>query len=43
MGPMVMHMLFRPALSTVAVVELPDLDTVCTELAGNFVRAMAAD
>jgi hypothetical protein len=25
------------------VVELPDLDTVCTELAGNFVRAMAAD
>jgi AcrR family transcriptional regulator len=43
MGPMVMHMLFRPALSTVAVVELPDLDTVCTELAVNFVRAMAAD
>jgi AcrR family transcriptional regulator len=43
MGPMVMHMLFRPALSTVAVVELPDLDTVCTELAANFVRAVAAD
>ncbi len=43
MGPMVMHMLFRPALSTVAVVEMPDLDTVCTELAGNFVRAMAVD
>jgi AcrR family transcriptional regulator len=41
MGPMVMHMLARPALSTVAVVELPDLDTVCTVLAANFVRAMA--
>lgn len=43
MGPMVMHMLFRPALSTVAVVEMPDLHTVCTQFAGNFVRAMAVD
>jgi AcrR family transcriptional regulator len=43
MGPMVMHMLVRPALATVAVVELPDMDTVCTELAANFVRAMATD
>ena len=43
MGPMVMHMLFRPALDTLAVVELPDLDTTCTELAANFVRAVAAD
>ena len=43
MGPMVLHMLVRPALATVAVVELPDMDTVCTELAANFVRAMATD
>jgi len=43
MGPMVVHMLFRPALSTVAVVEMPDLETVCTELVGNFMRAMAVD
>ena len=43
MGPMVMHMLFRPALDTLAVVELPDLDTTCTELAANFVRALATD
>jgi AcrR family transcriptional regulator len=41
MGPMVLHMLFRPALATVAVVELPDLDTACAELATNFLRAMA--
>jgi AcrR family transcriptional regulator len=43
MGPMVMHMLHRPALATLAVVELPDLDTTCTELAANFVRALGTD
>jgi AcrR family transcriptional regulator len=43
MGPMVMHMLGRPALANLAVVELPDLDTTCTELAANFIRAVAAD
>jgi AcrR family transcriptional regulator len=43
MGPMVMHMLGRPALANLAVVELPDLDTTCTELAANFMRAVAAD
>ena len=43
MGPMVMHMLSRPALATVAVVEMPDLDTMCTVFAANFVRAVAAD
>jgi AcrR family transcriptional regulator len=43
MGPMVIHMLARPALATVAVVELPDLDTTCTVFAANFVRAMATD
>lgn len=43
MGPMVMHMLVRPALATVAVVELPDMDTVCTVFAANFMRAVATD
>jgi AcrR family transcriptional regulator len=43
MGPMVMHMLTRPTLVNLAVVELPDLDTTCTELAANFVRALATD
>jgi AcrR family transcriptional regulator len=43
MGPMVIHMLARPVLATVAVVELPDLDTTCTVFAANFVRAMATD
>jgi AcrR family transcriptional regulator len=43
MGPMVMHMLGRPALTNVAVIELPDLDTTCRELAANFIRAVAAD
>jgi AcrR family transcriptional regulator len=43
MGPMVLHMLGRPALANLAVVELPDLDTTCTEFAANFVRAMATD
>lgn len=43
MGPMVIHMLTRPALSTLAVIELPDLDTVCTELTANFLRAVCVD
>jgi AcrR family transcriptional regulator len=43
MGPMVLHMLGRPALANLAVIELPDLDTTCTELAANFVRALATD
>lgn len=43
MGPMVMHMLTRPALGAVAVVELPDLDTMCAVFAANFVRAVAVD
>lgn len=40
-GPMLMHMLGRPVLGTAAVVEMPDLDTVCTVFAANFVRAVA--
>jgi AcrR family transcriptional regulator len=42
-GPMVLHMLARPALATVPVIELPDIDTVCTEFAANFVRSIAVD
>lgn len=40
-GPMVMHMLTRPALDPLTVVELPDLDTVCNVFAENFVSAVA--
>jgi AcrR family transcriptional regulator len=43
MGPMVMHMLGRPALTNLAVVDLPDIDTTCTEFTANFLRAVAAD
>jgi AcrR family transcriptional regulator len=43
MGPMVMHMLTRPALSTVAVIDLPDMDSTCEVFTANFVRAVAAD
>jgi AcrR family transcriptional regulator len=43
MGPMLMHMLTRPALSTTGVIELPDMDTMCTEFAANFMRAVAVD
>jgi AcrR family transcriptional regulator len=40
-GPMLLHMLSRPALDTLPVVELPDLDTVCNVFAENFMRAVA--
>jgi len=43
MGPMVMHMLVRPTLTNLDLFELPELETTCTELATNFVRAVAAD
>ncbi|HZD15589.1 MAG TPA: TetR/AcrR family transcriptional regulator [Pseudonocardiaceae bacterium] len=43
MGPMLMHMLTRPALSATGVIELPDMDTTCTEFAASFVRAVAVD
>lgn len=42
-GPMVLHMLGRSALSTTGVIELPDIDTTCTEFAAGFVRAMGVD
>lgn len=43
MGPMLLHMLGRSALSTTGVIELPDIGTTCAELAANFVRAVAVD
>jgi AcrR family transcriptional regulator len=43
MGPMVMHMLGRPALSAIASIDLPDIDTTCEEFTANFVRALAVD
>lgn len=43
MGPMVMHMLNRPALSTVAVIDLPDIESTCEVFTANFVRAVAVD
>lgn len=43
MGPMVMHMLARPALSTVPAVELPDINVVCAKFTTNFVRAVAVE
>jgi AcrR family transcriptional regulator len=43
MGPMMLHMLGRPALTALDVIELPDLDTTCTELTTNFIRAVAVD
>jgi AcrR family transcriptional regulator len=43
MGPMMLHMLGRPALTALDVIELPDLDTTCTELTTNFMRAVAVD
>ncbi len=43
MGPMVIHMLGRPAVSALEVVELPDLDTTCREFTTNFIRAVGTD
>lgn len=42
-GPMLMHMLTRPALATTGVIRLPDVETTCAEFAANFVRAVAVD
>ncbi|OKH69351.1 TetR family transcriptional regulator [Mycobacterium sp. SWH-M3] len=41
MAPMLIHMFIRPAARLAAVVELPDIDTVCDVFADNFVRAVA--
>ncbi|WP_374023733.1 TetR/AcrR family transcriptional regulator [Mycobacterium sp. HNNTM2301] len=42
-GPMLLHMLGRSALATTGVIELPEIDTTCTEFTANFVRAVAVD
>lgn len=41
MGPMLLHMLGRPALSAAAVIDVPDMDTTCEAFTANFVRAVA--
>ena len=41
LGPIVIHMLMRPAFSDGLGVVLPDVDTVCKHLATNFVAAVA--
>ena len=43
MGPMVMHMLGRPALTALDMIDLPDLDTTCREFTMTFMRAVAVD
>src|ERR1700761_6209109 len=43
MGPMVMHMLGRPALTALDMIDLPDLDTTCREFTTTFLRAVAVD
>lgn len=43
MGPMVLHMLVRPALTAAAVIDVPDMDTTCEAFTANFVRAVVAD
>lgn len=42
-GPMLLHMLGRSALATTGVIELPEIDTTCTEFTANFVRAVAVE
>jgi AcrR family transcriptional regulator len=41
LGPIVIHMLMRPAFPDVAQFTLPDIDTVCEAFADNFIRAVA--
>jgi AcrR family transcriptional regulator len=41
-GPMMMHMLMRPAFPAVPGFALPDIDDVCKAFAANFIRAVAA-
>jgi len=38
-----MHMLGRPALTALDVIELPDLNTTCREFTTNFMRVAAID
>lgn len=41
LGPIVIHMLMRPAFPDVPQFTLPDIDDVCEALADNFIRAVA--
>lgn len=41
-APIAVHMLVRPAVSRLAGLEVPDLDTVCDTFTDTFVRAVAA-
>ena len=42
-APIAVHMLVRPAASALAVLDMPDLDTACDELAEAFTRAVATE
>ena len=39
-GPIMMHMLMRPAFPDVPEFALPDIDDVCKAFAANFIRAV---
>jgi AcrR family transcriptional regulator len=41
LGPIVIHMLMRPAFPEVPGLTLPDIDEVCDAFAANFIRAVA--
>jgi hypothetical protein len=41
LGPIVFHVLTRPALTDISAWPLPDIDTACDVFADNFVRAVA--
>jgi AcrR family transcriptional regulator len=41
LGPIVIHMLMRPAFPDVPGLTLPDIDNVCEAFAANFIRAVA--
>ncbi|BAX91185.1 TetR family transcriptional regulator [Mycobacterium shigaense] len=42
LGPIMLHVLSRPALPDIPAFSLPDIDTVCDIFAEGFVRAVAA-
>lgn len=41
LGPIMIHMLMRPAFPGVPGITLPDVDEVCEAFAANFIRAVA--
>jgi AcrR family transcriptional regulator len=41
LGPIMIHMLMRPAFPHISEFTLPDIDDVCKAFAGNFIRAVA--